>query len=86
MNQLLRDYFFREHSLFQPDPHEVQINVHTRVVLAGDHLANRWIRIHPLRRSPGNEDFAHTPEDHVPVSDLHASCRVYAEIIRRVCC
>ena len=35
---------------------------------------------------PGNEDFAHTPEDHVPVSDLHESCRVYAEIIRRVCC
>jgi succinyl-diaminopimelate desuccinylase len=35
---------------------------------------------------PGNERFAHTPEDHVPISDLHASCRVYADIIRRVCC
>jgi hypothetical protein len=58
VNQLLRDYFFRDRSLFQPDPHEVQFNIHTRVVLAGDHLANRWIRIRPLRRSPGNEDFA----------------------------
>ena len=35
---------------------------------------------------PGNEDFAHTPEDHVPIADLISSCEVYTEIIRRACC
>jgi putative selenium metabolism hydrolase len=34
---------------------------------------------------PGDERFAHTPEDHVPVADLIASCEVYAEIIRSAC-
>lgn len=35
---------------------------------------------------PGDERFAHTPEDHVSITDLISSCEVYAEIIRRVCC
>ena len=35
---------------------------------------------------PGDERFAHTPEDHVPIADLTASCEVYAEIIRKACC
>jgi len=35
---------------------------------------------------PGDERFAHTPEDHVPIADLFSSCEVYAEIIRRACC
>ena len=35
---------------------------------------------------PGDERFAHTPEDHVPIADLIASCEVYAEIIRKACC
>ncbi len=35
---------------------------------------------------PGDERFAHTPEDHVPVGDLIASSKVYAEIIRQACC
>ena len=26
---------------------------------------------------PGDERFAHTPEDHVPIADLIASCEVY---------
>jgi len=34
---------------------------------------------------PGDERFAHTPEDHVPIADLTASCEVYAEIIRSAC-
>ena len=34
---------------------------------------------------PGDERFAHTPEDHVPIADLVASCEVYAEIIRSAC-
>jgi len=34
---------------------------------------------------PGSEEFAHTPEEHIPVKDLHISCQVYAEIIRRAC-
>ena len=34
---------------------------------------------------PGDERFAHTPEDHVPIADLIASCKVYAEIIRSAC-
>ena len=34
---------------------------------------------------PGDERFAHTPEDHVPVADLITSCEVYAEIIRKAC-
>ncbi|MCF8127634.1 MAG: M20/M25/M40 family metallo-hydrolase [Deltaproteobacteria bacterium] len=34
---------------------------------------------------PGDERFAHTPEDHVPIADLIASCDVYAEIIRSAC-
>lgn len=34
---------------------------------------------------PGNEEFAHTPEEHIPIEDLHTSCKVYAEIIRRTC-
>jgi len=35
---------------------------------------------------PGDERFAHTPEDHVPIADLISSCEVYSEIIRRACC
>lgn len=35
---------------------------------------------------PGDEGFAHTPEDHVPIADLIASCEVYAEIIKGACC
>ncbi len=35
---------------------------------------------------PGDERFAHTPEDHVPIADLIASSKVYAEIIRNACC
>ena len=35
---------------------------------------------------PGDERFAHTPEENVPIDDLITSCKVYAEIIRRVCC
>ncbi|MBL6978837.1 MAG: M20/M25/M40 family metallo-hydrolase [Desulfobacteraceae bacterium] len=35
---------------------------------------------------PGDERFAHTPEDHVPLADLISSCEVYTEIIRRACC
>ena len=35
---------------------------------------------------PGDERFAHTPEDHVPIADLVTSCKVYAEIIRQACC
>ena len=35
---------------------------------------------------PGDERFAHTPEDHVPIPDLISSCEVYTEIIRRACC
>ena len=35
---------------------------------------------------PGDERFAHTPEDHIPIVDLISSCEVYAEIIRRACC
>jgi putative selenium metabolism hydrolase len=34
---------------------------------------------------PGDERFAHTPEDHVPVADLMASSKVYAQIIRNAC-
>lgn len=34
---------------------------------------------------PGDERFAHTPEDHVPIADLIASSKVYAEIIRKAC-
>ncbi len=34
---------------------------------------------------PGDEGFAHTPEDHVPVDHLVRACRVYAEMIRRAC-
>jgi putative selenium metabolism hydrolase len=35
---------------------------------------------------PGDERFAHTPEDHVSMADLFASCKVYSEIIRKACC
>jgi succinyl-diaminopimelate desuccinylase len=34
---------------------------------------------------PGDERFAHTPEDHVPVDHLIRACRVYAEMICRAC-
>ena len=34
---------------------------------------------------PGNEEVAHTPEEHILIEDLHTSCKVYAEIIRRTC-
>lgn len=34
---------------------------------------------------PGNERFAHTPEDHLPVDHLIRACRVYAEMICRAC-
>ena len=34
---------------------------------------------------PGDERFAHTPEDHVPIADIISSCEVYAEIIRSAC-
>lgn len=35
---------------------------------------------------PGDERFAHTPEDHIPISDLISSCEVYTGIIRKACC
>jgi putative selenium metabolism hydrolase len=34
---------------------------------------------------PGSEDFAHTPDEHVPVAELVACSRIYAELIIRVC-
>lgn len=33
---------------------------------------------------PGNEHFAHTPEDHVPVSDLLLAKKVYVEFVKRL--
>ena len=34
---------------------------------------------------PGDEDFAHTPEDHVPVEDVVKAARVYAQMILDAC-
>jgi putative selenium metabolism hydrolase len=34
---------------------------------------------------PGNEDFAHTPEDHVAVEDVVKAARVYAQMILDAC-
>jgi succinyl-diaminopimelate desuccinylase len=34
---------------------------------------------------PGNEDFAHTPEDQVPVDDIIHAARVYAQAIVDAC-
>jgi len=34
---------------------------------------------------PGDESYAHTPEDHVPVEHLTIAARVYAEMILRAC-
>jgi succinyl-diaminopimelate desuccinylase len=34
---------------------------------------------------PGNEDWAHTPQEHVPVDQLVQSSRIYAALIERLC-
>ena len=34
---------------------------------------------------PGHEDWAHTPDEHVPVDELVTSSRVYADLIARLC-
>jgi succinyl-diaminopimelate desuccinylase len=34
---------------------------------------------------PGNEDFAHTAEEHVPVDDLIGAAKIYGNLIERVC-
>lgn len=34
---------------------------------------------------PGNEDFAHTRDEHVPVDELVRASRVYARLIERLC-
>jgi putative selenium metabolism hydrolase len=34
---------------------------------------------------PGNEDFAHTEDEHVPVEELIQASRIYAGLIRRLC-
>lgn len=34
---------------------------------------------------PGNENFAHTGDEHVPVGELVDSSRIYADLIRRLC-
>jgi putative selenium metabolism hydrolase len=34
---------------------------------------------------PGDERYAHTPDEHVPVADLTAAARIYARLIERVC-
>jgi len=34
---------------------------------------------------PGNEDFAHTADEHVPVDELVRCSRIYAQLVRRLC-
>jgi putative selenium metabolism hydrolase len=34
---------------------------------------------------PGSEDWAHTPEEHVPIGELIDAARVYGELIRTMC-
>lgn len=35
---------------------------------------------------PGDEQYAHTPDDHIPLSHLEKAARIYAECARIVCC
>jgi succinyl-diaminopimelate desuccinylase len=35
---------------------------------------------------PGDGRYAHTPEEHVPVSELAQASRIYANLIERLCC
>lgn len=34
---------------------------------------------------PGNEKYAHTPEEHVPLLELIQASKIYAELIHRIC-
>jgi putative selenium metabolism hydrolase len=34
---------------------------------------------------PGSEDWAHTPDEHVPVDDLVRCSRIYADLVARLC-
>lgn len=34
---------------------------------------------------PGNEKYAHTPEEHIPLPELINSSKIYAELIKRLC-
>lgn len=34
---------------------------------------------------PGDERWAHDPEEHVPLADLDQAARIYAALIRRLC-
>lgn len=34
---------------------------------------------------PGNEDWAHTPQEHIPVSELVEASQIYAALITRLC-
>lgn len=35
---------------------------------------------------PGNEHYAHTPEDHVPVDHVVTAAKVYSQLIIKLCC
>jgi acetylornithine deacetylase/succinyl-diaminopimelate desuccinylase-like protein len=35
---------------------------------------------------PGNEDFAHTAHEHVPVDEVIQASRIYARLITKLCC
>jgi succinyl-diaminopimelate desuccinylase len=34
---------------------------------------------------PGNEDWAHTPDEHVPIDELVRCTRIYADLVSRLC-
>lgn len=49
----------------------------------GAYLVNE-LKIPTVGFGPGDERFAHTPVDHVPVADLLLACRAYVEFVRRL--
>jgi hypothetical protein len=58
-NAKIGDYFFRERALQGQPPHEINVNMLHRLTLEGGWVANRWLRVQPLRSSdPRHVDFA----------------------------
>lgn len=58
-NEKIANYFLQPRALQDQTPHDMQLGVMSRVVLGGDTIVNRWLRVNPLRSNDARRvDFA----------------------------
>jgi hypothetical protein len=48
-NEKISQYFLQPRAVAGPSPHEIQLGLLARPVLADGTAVNRWLRVHPLR-------------------------------------